>query len=100
MNHTLRCKNILKLGLNCDHLSEQSRIYELFFCILFARGGSYTTEIGIEIFVNFFVKLLIVCNAYLDGFDFLLVIFVILSVLPLIIGIIYRRKYELLNNLK
>ena len=45
-------------------------------------------------------ELLIVCNAYLNGFDFLLFIFVILSALPLIIGIIYRRKHELLNNLK
>ena len=51
----------------------------------------------IRLFFNFFVKLLIVCNAYLDGFDFLLVIFEILSVLQLIIGVICRRKYELLK---
>ena len=54
----------------------------------------------IRYFFNFFVKLLIVCNAYLDGFDFLLLILVILSVLQLIIGVICQRKYELLNNLK
>ena len=53
---------------------------------------------GIKIIFYFFVKLLIPYNAYLDDFDFLLLILVILSVLPLIIGIIYRRKYELLNN--
>ena len=43
-------------------------------------------------------ELLIVCNTYLDGFDFLLLILVILSVLQLIIGVICQRKYKLLNN--
>ena len=32
--------------------------------------------------------------------DFLLLIFEIFVVLPLIIRVIYRRKYKLINNLK
>ena len=37
-------------------------------------------------------ELLIVCNTYLNGFDFLLLILVIFIDLLLIIGIIYQRK--------
>ena len=44
--------------------------------------------------------MLIQCNAYLDGFDFLLLFFEISADLLLIIGVIYQRKYEPLNNLK
>ena len=51
-------------------------------------------------FVKYVIRCYLVCNAYLNGFDFLLLFFEILPVLPLIIGIIRRRKYELVNNLK
>ena len=45
-------------------------------------------------------SLLIQCNAYLDGFNFLLLILVISAIDVEIIVIICRRKYEPINNLK
>ena len=46
------------------------------------------------------VELLIPCYAYLGGSDLLMLIFAIFADLVKIIGIICRKKYELLHNLK
>ena len=45
-----------------------------------------------------YIELLLTSDNYLNDSNFLLLIFEIFVVLPLIIGIIYRRKYELINN--
>ena len=47
-----------------------------------------------------YIELLLMSDNYLNDSGFLLVIFEIFVDLLLIIGIIYRRKYEPLNNLK
>ena len=47
-----------------------------------------------------YIELLLMSDNYLNDSDFLLVIFEIFVDLLLIIAIIYRRKYELINNLK
>ena len=44
-------------------------------------------------------KIVLSCYAYLDGFDFLLLFFEIFELYVEIIGVICRKKYELLNNL-
>ena len=47
-----------------------------------------------------YIELLLMSDNYLNDSDFLLVIVEIFIDSLLIIGIICRRKYELLNNLK
>ena len=45
-----------------------------------------------------YIELLLMSDNYLNDSNFLLLIFEIFVVLPLIISVIYRRKYELINN--
>ena len=45
-------------------------------------------------------QLLLACNEYLDGSDFLMSIFELFEVDVELIVVICRKKYELLHNLK
>ena len=55
---------------------------------------------GDRVILGLIVNMLLVCNDYLDGSDFLLQFFELFAVDVEVIEIIRRKKYELLHNLK
>ena len=71
--------NYMKIGMN--YMENRYQLYE----------NRY------ELYENY-IELLLMSDNYLNDSNFLLLIFEIFVDLPLIIGIIYRRKYELINK--
>ena len=80
---------ILKTLAMCLHRPLLSRVFALFFCILFARGGLPSSASGCMFFIFFYViNMLLVCYDYLNGSDFLSLLFELFESLLLIKGVI------------